>query len=381
MRADPQPAGPATQHDLPREAVLLHRQRIAARRARTPRCPSAALAARSETIVGPDLLQPLAGLVRDVENRRRDRLDAQFQQQIEARPEAEHPDHVLRAALVAGRRRLAGRARSACSRSHARRCASRRRSAAAGRDARGGCTRCPLPRARASTCVRRPTENRSASCRTSNGNAPEPLNRVEHHQRAALVGDLDDPLDVVPIAGRVADPAHRDDPRPRVAGRREVVEIEPAVVRRHAPRLDAATRQVEPRIRVRRKLVGERHHIVARPPVESLRHQADARRRVRHQRDLVPRRRRSAGRPHPASPPTRRDHSGHRVSPSSSASSHHFRTAAAAGRVIGATAAWSKYAHCSATGIWARSRWRASFTDVEGSGHRDCADSGQVCNN
>jgi len=47
----------------------------------------------------------------------------------------------------------------------------------------------------------------------------------------------------------------------------------------------------------------------------------------------------------------RRDHSGHRVSPSLTASSHQARTASAAGWVMGATAAWSKYAHCSATGI------------------------------
>ena len=114
------------------------------------------------------------------------------------------------------------------------------------------------------------------------------LNGIEEHERAALVGDLRDPPDVVPVAGREADPAHGHDPRPLVAGFGQAFQIEPAAdIGRHAPRFDAAAGQIHPRIDVRRKLVGERDDIVARSPIESFGNQADAARRVADERDLI----------------------------------------------------------------------------------------------
>ena len=75
----------------------------------------------------------------------------------------------------------------------------------------------------------------------------------------------------------------------------KLVEIESAVFGRHAAGLDAAAREVEPGIGVRRKLVGERDDVVARPPIEALGDQSDAGGCVGHQRDLFDRRANHSG--------------------------------------------------------------------------------------
>ena len=170
----------------------------------------------------------------------------------------------------------------------------------------------------------------------------EALDRVEQQQGPALRARSRRSARVVPIAGGVADPAHRDDPRPLVAGRGQLLEIEPPILRSAraaSRRRDSPGSSTD---NVRRKLVGERHHVVARPPVEPFGDQVDARRRVRHQRDFVavgadqPRRRvpRRLDLPRPLGPDACRP----RRAPARTTSAR----ACGGRRVIGATAAWSK---------------------------------------
>jgi hypothetical protein len=107
------------------------------------------------------------------------------------------------------------------------------------------------------------------------------LNRVKKHKRAALVGDLDDPRHIMPIAGRKPDPAHRHNSRSRVASVRQSIQIQSAAyIRRHAPCFDPPRFKIHPWIDIRRKLIGEGDDIVARFPIKSLGDQANSRRGV-----------------------------------------------------------------------------------------------------
>ena len=83
----------------------------------------------------------------------------------------------------------------------------------------------------------------------------------------------------------VGDEGERDEARPRVAGREDLLRRERPVPGRDPPHLDPEPREVEPRRQVRRELRLRRHDDVARAPVEPLRHEREAERRVRHDGD------------------------------------------------------------------------------------------------
>ena len=224
-------------------------------------------------MVGADFAQPFACLIRDVEDGCRHELQVELEQQIQARAERQHAGHVLRAALVAGRRRLELKL-------DARVVARMNNAVPADTDRSQPIEMFATDVGDASSFGAQhplvPVGGEEVDGRLTHveRKCADALNRVEHHQRPASVSNFDDLWHVVPIAGRVADPADRNDSRPRIARGRQLVEIEPAIFCWDAARLDAATGQVQPRIGVRRKLVGERDDVVARPPIESLGNQS-----------------------------------------------------------------------------------------------------------
>ncbi len=99
-----------------------------------------------------------------------------------------------------------------------------------------------------------------------------------------------DGCQVVPPAGHVADPADGDDPRPLVAGPFDRRRVDPFDVGRNLPRLDAASREIQPRVQVRREFARQRDDVVAGLPGKAFGDEVDPFRCVVNDGDFVGRR-------------------------------------------------------------------------------------------
>jgi len=119
------------------------------------------------------------------------------------------------------------------------------------------------------------------------GKDAQSLDGVQKHQRPVLVGQGHQGVQVHPPAAGVSNPTDGHDPRAPVAGVGQAIQIDLSPLDRHSAGFDAAPGQVHPRVLVRRKLVGQRHDVVALAPGKSFRHEVDARRRIGNQRDLL----------------------------------------------------------------------------------------------
>src|SRR5260370_32398038 len=96
----------------------------------------------------------------------------------------------------------------------------------------------------------------------------------------ALAAEAADRVQVVAVAGRVLDEAEANQARAAVEGRAEVVEHQAAGATGDGADLDAAGREVQPRVAVRGVLVLRGHQVVAGPPRVALGDDADALARI-----------------------------------------------------------------------------------------------------
>lgn len=181
------------------------------------------------------------------------------------------------------------------------------------------------------------------------------LNRIDAEQDPAPMTGVGEFVEVVPPAGHEADPTGRDDPRPRVGRGQQAVDranVGAGFTFDDAD-FNAARNQATPCVSIRRKLAAGQHDVVPGchgnasamidNPLVVFGMKAIS-------LDWQPSNRAAESR----TGLTRFRHSDQFASPLLVTSSAQLARACFAGRLSSATAAWSKYAHRSATGICRR---------------------------
>lgn len=178
------------------------------------------------------------------------------------------------------------------------------------------------------------------------------LNRVDAEQGAAMMTGIGEFIEVVPPASDEADPTGGDDSRPLVDRGQQPVDRTDvgAGITLHDADFDASRNQASPDVSIRRELAAGEHDVVPRLPRKRFCDDRQAARRVRDEGNFArlateqPRGRVADGTDSlpplgPIGVPVIRD----LVGP--------VGESLFAGRLSGVTAAWSKYAQRSATGI------------------------------
>ena len=274
MGGQPQLAAAGAEHYAGGQQALLHRQRVAARQLeRNDARAMRAIAMAGDR--GARLGEPLAGQIGQLEDPPGDGRRAELQQQIEAGGEAQEAGHVLRTTFVAGGGGLEIQLDVAV-------IAALHDAVPADADGpqqvemlapqveHTGALRPQQPLV---AVGRQEVDRRFLHVQRKDAQA---LNGVEAQQGPAVACQRDQLVQIRAPSAGISDPTDRQDPRARVAGRRQTVDIDSAVRRLDASRFDAARREVEPRILVGGKLVVERDDVVAFAPGIPFSDQGDA---------------------------------------------------------------------------------------------------------